>query len=81
MSPRPLPTPKPVITARTCSVCGLPWDDHGKRPTINKCVELLKAALAAERTKPFYWGSGTTVAPGQPGNPLLIQNACCPSQP
>jgi hypothetical protein len=38
-------TPKPVVTAQVCSLCGLPWDGHGEQPTIEKCVELLRAAL------------------------------------
>lgn len=50
--------PEPVVTAQVCSVCGLPWDDHGERPTIAKCVDLLKAALALARPQMPVWNLG-----------------------
>lgn len=40
------PTPKHVETI--CSVCGLDWKRHGKAPTLETCVELLKKELAAK---------------------------------
>lgn len=48
--------PKPIFKTCVCSECGLPWEDHttkGRKtePTLDDCVRLLKAALAA---KPMY---------------------------
>lgn len=39
--------PEPVHKGATCSVCGLDWDRHVQPPTIETCVELLKAELAS----------------------------------
>lgn len=44
-----LPVPKPIPRVVDCSECGLPWDDHGKNPTLEDCVNLLKIALAEAR--------------------------------
>lgn len=38
--------PKPVPTDLECSLCGLPWDDHGENPTAETCIALLRAELA-----------------------------------
>lgn len=38
-------SPKPVVTARVCSLCGLDWKRHGKNPTADKCIELLLAEV------------------------------------
>ena len=38
--------PSPIVTSRVCSACGLSWDDHGDKPSLEDCVRLLKAALA-----------------------------------
>lgn len=39
-------TPEPVAVTTICSVCGLSWSDHGKEPTTDDCIRLLKAELA-----------------------------------
>jgi hypothetical protein len=38
--------PEPVPVSTICSVCGLSWHDHGKDPTTDDCIRLLKAELA-----------------------------------
>jgi hypothetical protein len=38
--------PEPVAISTICSVCGLSWLEHGKDPTTDDCIRLLKAALA-----------------------------------
>ena len=38
--------PEAVPAALKCSVCGLDWRKHGSKPTLEKCVELLKAEKA-----------------------------------
>lgn len=38
--------PEPVAKQVVCSQCGLDWDKHGDNPTIEKCVEMLKAEVA-----------------------------------
>lgn len=38
------PEPKPLKIV--CSNCGMDWEAHGPKPTVDKCVELLKAELA-----------------------------------
>jgi hypothetical protein len=49
---RPLiPTPVPVTTV--CSICEMPWDEHGKKPTLENCVALLKAALELAKVSPY----------------------------
>lgn len=52
-------TPRPVNKHVVCSVCGLDWERHGKNPTTEKCVELLKADLASEKLR-------TTPQPAMP---------------
>src|SRR5512146_1474932 len=63
-------TPEPVAVTTICSVCGLPWLDHGKTPTTEDCIRLLKAELAkrpiqvpipqpypfpVRPARPWYW--------------------------
>jgi len=50
-------TPEPKPTAIVCSVCGLEWKRHGKTPTLEKCIELLKAEVAR---KPIVTWAGTS---------------------
>jgi hypothetical protein len=38
--------PYPVVVTTICSLCGLPWDDHGDKPTAEDCVRLLLVELA-----------------------------------
>ncbi len=38
--------PEAVPKTFVCSACGLDWKRHGEKPTLAKCVELLKADLA-----------------------------------
>jgi hypothetical protein len=38
--------PEAVPVNTICSVCGLPWHDHGEDPTTDDCIRLLKAELA-----------------------------------
>lgn|ERR1019366_1365045 len=55
--------PEPVAVTTICSVCGLPWHDHGKDPTTEDCIRLLKAELASKSIpgyqpypiRPWYW--------------------------
>jgi hypothetical protein len=59
--------PEPVAVTTICSVCGLPWQDHGKDPTTEDCIRLLKDELASRpitapqpypvpsRPFPWYW--------------------------
>jgi hypothetical protein len=61
---RPLiPTPVPVATV--CSICEMPWEEHGTKPTLENCVALLKAALELEKLSVKTWEptSDTRVAP------------------
>jgi hypothetical protein len=55
--------PKPVSKHVVCSVCGLDWDRHPKKkdkePTLEACVELLKAELAS-RPRLQQWVSHPT---------------------
>jgi hypothetical protein len=56
------PEPKPLQIV--CSCCGLDWEKHGAKPTLAKCVELLKAELA-KRSRPqtyFYASAGPHVS-------------------
>ena len=39
--------PEPVAVTTICSVCGLPWLNHGKDPTTEDCIRLLKDELAS----------------------------------
>jgi hypothetical protein len=57
--------PEPVPVTTICSVCGLSWHDHGKDPTTDDCIRLLKAELAKKLqtvpvpypypVRPWYW--------------------------
>jgi|ERR1700677_49429 len=60
--------PEPVPVTTICSVCGLSWHDHGKDPTTDDCIRLLKAELAKKPVtvpepypypvrpvRPWYW--------------------------
>ena len=38
--------PEPISKHVVCSCCGLNWEAHGPKPTMEKCVELLKAEVA-----------------------------------
>jgi hypothetical protein len=42
--------PYPVVVTTICSLCGLPWDDHGDKPTAEDCVRLLLVELAKTPT-------------------------------
>ena len=50
--------PVAVPTAYKCSVCDLPWDKHGEKPTLQRCVDLLKMEVARLRTP--NWGMEST---------------------
>lgn len=39
-------TPQPVPVTTICSMCGLGWELHGKTPTTEDCIRLLKIELA-----------------------------------
>lgn len=56
------PEPKHVVTV--CSVCELPWEDHGEDPTLETCVGLLAAELKKPRPSgnTFIYGYGHTCA-------------------
>jgi hypothetical protein len=43
--------PEPKVTKRVCTLCGLDWGLHGAKPTVETCVELLKAELAKRRIR------------------------------
>jgi hypothetical protein len=43
--------PKPRHVQTVCDICGLDWKRHGRAPTVEKCIELLKADLAAEQRR------------------------------
>src|ERR1035441_5059779 len=57
--------PEPVAVTTICSVCGLSWLSHGKDPTTEDCIRLLKDALASRPIsaprpyaipyRPWYW--------------------------
>ncbi len=74
-------TPEPVAVTTICSVCGLPWLDHGKTPTTEDCIRLLKAELAkrpiqvpipqpypypVRPARPWYWEEWYGRYPKQP---------------
>lgn len=44
--------PQPVVVQTVCSLCDLPWEDHGDEPSALDCIRLLKERPA------------TTVCPG-----------------
>lgn len=43
--------PQPVPVTTVCSMCGLGWELHGKTPTTEDCIRLLKIELAK---RPHY---------------------------
>lgn len=43
--------PEPVAVTTVCSMCGLDWKLHGKTPTTEDCIRLLKLELAR---RPHY---------------------------
>lgn len=43
--------PEPISNHIVCSVCGMNWEKHGPEPTLERCVELLKAEL---KTRPKW---------------------------
>jgi hypothetical protein len=60
--------PEPVAVTTICSVCGLSWLGHGKDPTTDDCIRLLKEELATRPItvpqpypvpvrpyRPWYW--------------------------
>ena len=48
--------PEPINKHIVCSACGLEWEKHGEKPTLEKCVELLKAELATRSTAAQWQG-------------------------
>jgi hypothetical protein len=49
--------PEPVVVTTICSMCSLPWEQHGADPTTEDCIRLLKLELAkrpAVVTYPVY---------------------------
>ena len=46
------PKPEPIVTSTVCSLCGLPWDNHGDKPTALTCIDLLRSELAK---RPMNW--------------------------
>jgi hypothetical protein len=76
-------TPEPIAVSTICSVCGLSWHDHGKDPTTDDCIRLLKAELAKRPitvpvpqpypvpyrpyTRPWYWEEWYSKTPRLPG--------------
>lgn len=55
--------PEPINKHIVCSVCEQNWEAHGPKPTLEKCVELLKAELAKRPTinRPrHFYQSGTS---------------------
>lgn len=39
--------PEPRVTSRVCSLCGLDWKRHGKAPTTETCIKLLRGEVRA----------------------------------
>jgi hypothetical protein len=56
------PTPKTISVV--CSECGQDWGKHGKDPSLEDCVKLLKAALAAKSVQ--TWPQFTASSGVQP---------------
>lgn len=64
--------PEPKTVKIVCTACGLDWEAHGAKPTLAKCVTLLRAELA-KRTNvvPFHsTSSGVTSGYWQGVHPL-----------
>ena len=38
--------PEPKVEREVCTVCGLDWQAHGLKPTLETCIGLLKSELA-----------------------------------
>lgn len=51
--PARTPKPVPVVVTTICSLCDLPWEDHGEDPTTSDCIRLLKAKVVAQSQTPF----------------------------
>lgn len=80
--------PEPKTIKVVCTACGLDWDAHGTKPTLAKCVDLLKIELAKKptaRSAPYTWSVqhplqqiATTATPplqvlGMPAHPPRIE--------
>lgn len=50
------PTPKHIVTV--CSICELPWQNHGEDPTLETCVRLLAAELKKRSTPGWVTPTG-----------------------
>jgi hypothetical protein len=56
--------PEPISKHIVCSTCGLSWEAHGKEPTLETCVELLKAEVVKRLVyQPSTTSSAVTVKP------------------
>lgn len=59
--------PEPVSVETQCSVCGLDWKLHGKTPTLEDCIRVLKAELSKRALyptvvpNPFPYGRGEII--------------------
>ena len=56
--------PEPISKYIVCSLCGMNWDEHGEKPTAEKCVELLKAEMAKRPRYQQIYHQGTSVTGG-----------------
>lgn len=66
--------PKPVATNVKCSVCDLPWADHGEDPTLETCIELLTAALKSKPSARWPLYESKPMQP-QPWYPITWSSA------
>lgn len=62
--------PKPKATQVVCEACGLDWAKHEalmktskEKPTLETCVQLLKAELASRPKQPMVWSGSSWSAP------------------
>lgn len=55
--------PEPIHKHIVCSACGMNWEAHGEKPTLEKCVELLKAELVKRPRLGQFSGTGVTYSP------------------
>src|SRR5208282_2469717 len=56
--------PEPIAVETVCSVCGLDWKRHGKNPTTDDCIRLLKQELLNRPlTKPYPYPVPVPVSP------------------
>jgi hypothetical protein len=60
------PEPRPLKVV--CSSCGLDWEEHGEKPTLETCVELLKAEVAKRPRFSIAATSGISAWPTTWGN-------------